>query len=683
MRDSTETTQAEGRGFPSRYGFLLSALVSILLLGVAPVTFAQVTFNGVVSLLSTDGTVTLSQPGGVALDSSGNVYIADSTNNRIVKVNPQDSASLLPITGLNPALSNPQGIAVNSAGTLYIADPMNNRIVEVSSSGGSASVLGTGTVSLSGPSGVAVDALGNIFVADTGHNRVIEVTVGGKASELTTSLMTLSSPDGLAVDTSGNLYIADSGNNRIVKAMPGGAASVLSITGLATPLSGPRGVGVDTAANVYILDTGNNRVVRVTPEGAGSELTTDPLPLSEPHGIAVDVFGTVYIADTAASQVVTLSTSAVGFGHVQLGNTSGVTRALRFTVPPDTTLGGVDAFTLGVPNLDFMVASGTTCNAGITGTTCAVNIRFLPTAPGFRRGALVLRDNASPAAPLAEIPLYGTADAPVAALAPHTAAVINTGGVSTASPFSIALDGSANMYVGNFTLGNVVEVPAGGGMGSAVSVSGEPLAAVTGVAIDGAGNLFIADAGRSRILVVTPGGTASVLGISGLSAGLSEPYGLAFDAAGSLYIADHGNSRVVKVSSLIVQGATSSGVGSVISTGGFSLGHPTGVAVDPAGTIFVADPSNDRVLQITAGRMASSVNPSGTAPGLSTPQGVGVDPMGNLYIADTGNNRIVEVTTAGVASVVSTPGLSSPSHAWRSQRSDRGCNWKHLHRGFE
>ena len=217
------------------------------------------------------------------------------------------------------------------------------------------------------------------------------------------------------------------------------------------------------------------------------------------------------------------------------------------------------------------------------------------------------------------------------------------------------------MYVGNFAAGNVVEVPAGGGTGYVAGISGEPLAAVTGVAIDGAGNLFIADEGHSRIVVQTPAGIASELSISGLSPGLSEPYGLAFDAAGNLYIADDGNSRIVKVSSLAVLGPASSGVGSAINTGGFSLGHVTGVGVESAGNHLHRRPHQRSGAADHPAGAASLLVPAGITPALSDPQGVGVDAMGNVYIADSGNNRIVEVTTAGVASVVSTPGLPSPS----------------------
>ena len=650
------------RGSVSRFSLCLSGVVGLLLLGASSAAWAQVTFNGAISTLGTPG-LTLYGPSDIAVDSSGNAYIADTNNGRVVKVNPQGSASALKITGLSPALSRPYGIAVDGEGKLYITDPVNNRVVEVRSEGGIASVLNTGSASLSGPDGVAVDASGNIFVADTGHNRIVEVTFGGTASvpgiTVSSGPTKLSSPHGLAVDISGSLYIADTGNGRIVDVPSGSAVGdVLSVTG-AGSLSGPNAVAVDSLGNIYIADESNSHIVKVTPAGAGSVLSTEPVTLIDPAGIAVDNYGTVYITDAGDSRVVTVATSAVGFGHLPLGSASGATQTLRFTVEGGTTLGAVDALTVGAQNLDFTVGSGTTCASGTTDATCTVNLQFLPRAPGLRRGAVVLYDSATPPNPLLNIPLYAFADAPVAALAPHTAAVISTGSVSTAQPFQIALDGSGNMYVRNDVASNVLKVVAGGGTGSVVSSLGASLAAATGVALDGAGNLFIADQHDNRIVTVTPGGLASALSISGLSTALDNPTALAFDGAGSLYIADSHNGRIVKVSSLVAGGSNSSGVGSVVRTGSFSLGNVTGVAVSPAGTVYIADPSNDRVIQVTAAGAASVLNPSGLT--FSDPQGVGVDGMGNIYVADSGNNRIVGITTAGIASVVSTPGLPSPS----------------------
>ncbi len=183
--------------------------------------------------------------------------------------------------------------------------------------------------------------------------------------------------------------------------------------------------------------------------------------------------------------------------------------------------------------------------------------------------------------------------------------------------------------------------------------------------IDGAGNLFITDYDNSRIIVITPDSVASVLSIAGLAPALNLPAGLAFDAAGNLYISDYGNGRVVEVSSLFVAGSTSTGIGTVIGTGSYTITATgiAGVAVDSMGNIYIPDgfQGNDpsRIIKVTAGGMASLLTPAGIT--FSNPAGISVDGMGNIYVADRGNNRIVEITTAGVASVLAINGIPSPT----------------------
>ena len=653
----------------------LSALryfATVLLLVLSPSLLwgsSSSRFNGIAAALPTGGT-TLSLPSAIAVDSAGNTYIADTGNSQIVKVNSQGSASVLTISGLSPALSFPAAITVDGSSTLYIADSGNHRVVAVASSG-TGTVVDTPSVTLSTPQGVAVDQSGNLFIADTGNNQIVKVTAAGAASIFSITGLTtaLNTPSGLAVGLTGTLYIADSVNSRIVVVPAGGTAgSALTITGLGTALDTPRGVAVDRLGNIYVADTNNHRIVIVTTGGAGSTLNTGSVTLSLPKGVALDVYGTIYIADTSDDRAVTVAPSAVGFAHLQLGTVSGATKTLPFTVNIATTLGSVKAFTSGTENLDFTVAEGTTCIAGTTNTTCTVDITFLPLRPGLRRGAVVLFDNADPQSPVVTVPLYGFSDAPVAALAPNTATLINTGGVITYYPFQIALDGAGNMYVGNYVLSGtnptLVKVPAGGGSASVISTPGFTLGAICGVALDGAGNLFIGDHAYNRIIVVTPGGVVSQLAISGLSPALGEPTELAFDAAGNLYIADYSpNGRIVKVSSLTVAGSTSSGVGSVLATGSytFSSGKLTGVAVGPDGTVYIASGTDNssQVIQVTAAGVASVLAPSGFS--FLNPQGVAVDGMGNVYVADSNHNRVVKITTAGVASVVSVPGLSTPS----------------------
>ncbi|MFZ0964017.1 MAG: Ig-like domain repeat protein [Terriglobia bacterium] len=699
--------KSDRRSIVSRFGLLMSAVACVLFLGAARPAYATVdmTFQGLVRTLV--GNATVNHPSALVVDSAGNVYIADAGNNQIVEVSAQGTASALTISGLTPALSSPAEIAIDGSGNLYVADMGNNRVVEVSASG-AGSVINLGSVTLSSPQGIAVDQSGNIFIADTGNNRIVEVPSGGSAAALSIAVSsgasTLRSPIGLAVNVSGTLYIADSGSshNRIVTVAAGSTTGVvLSINtsqlGCTNTLSSPAGVAVDPLGDVYITDTGHGRIVEVNTGGTAFALSTPSFSLDLPKGVALDVFGAVYIADTGNSRALvvnppvnvtsfaevfgtSLNKSAVGFGHVQLGASGGITLTLPFQVAFNGTLGNpaVQALTSGTASLDFTLGANTTCAPGTNDEDCSVQITFLPTAPGLRMGAVVLYDDSSPQNQVLTIPLYGWGDSPVAALAPNTGSVISTGGVATNYPFQLALDGAGNMYVGNYVQDGsspkVVKIPAGGGTATVVSTSPVTLGtSITGVALDGAGNLFIADYYDSQIVVVTPGGAASILSITGLSPALGQPTALAFDAAGNLYIGDYAasgrsSSRVVEVSSLLVAGSTSTGIGTVVSTGSytFSSSTITGVAVGPNGTVYIAARTSNgsNIVQVTEAGVASILNATGIT--FIDPQGVFVDGMGNVYVEDPGNTQngsspIVRITMDGVVSVLNISGLTSPS----------------------
>jgi DNA-binding beta-propeller fold protein YncE len=661
-------------------------LLSMVLLSVCQNAHASfsLTFQGLVQTVNTGGSISLSSPAGIVVDSAGDVYLVDTGNNQVVEVSAQGAASVLTINGLSPSLSSPSGIAIDGAGDLYIADTGNSRVVEVTPAG-AGSVISTGSVALSSPRGVALDQSGDIFIADTGNNRIVEVTSGGSAAALTITVSsgtsTLSSPAGLAVNNSGMLYIADSGNNRVVTVAAGSTTGVVFSTGELDPaLSNPSGVAVDRIGNVFIADTGHNRIVDVDTAGDGDVLLNSVFlqgtTLSGPLGVAVDVFGGVYVADTGDSRALvvdpslgvddssSLNKTAVGFGHISVGSSTPTSFILSFSVGfPVDSLGNVNAFTAGTQNLDFQIVSGanTTCSGAPSVTYCTVEVSFLPTAPGLRSGALVLYDPESN--PVLTVPLYGFGDAPLAALAPNTGSVIGTGGVTLSFPFQIALDGAGNIYDANDG-GNLVKIPAGGGSASVVSPTDYTFGdEVTGVALDGAGNLFVSDHLNNRILVITPSGVTSVLNITGIS--LSLPTALAFDASGTLYIAGYGNGRTVEVSSIQVTGLTSTGIGTVIGTGSYTTSSEgnTGVAVDGMGNIYItdgyagSDPS--RVIKVSSAGVVSLLTPTGIT--FNHPEGVSADAMGNVYVADGGNNRIVKITAAGVASVLKVSGLPTPT----------------------
>ena len=610
----------------------------------------QTSFNGVAKLIPT-GSVNLSVPEDIVVDSQGNIYVIDLGNDDLVEISAAGVVTTQTFSTLG-GLSSPAAVAVDGSGNIYVADSGHHRVVELAA--GVESVVDTGDLvspTTGNPDGLVLDAAGDLFIADAGANDIVEIPASGSGAVVYsfTGGLSLSAPQGLAVDTEGNLWIADTGNSRIVTVTVGQVGSTLPIS-CSTGLDGPRGVALDGSNNVYIADTGHSRIVKVTsPSGNCAALATTQ-PLSSPAGVAVDYWGgSVYIANSIDANLVELLESPVNLGDLPVGSSSPTVMSLPFTVGTGVTLGSVKVLTMGTASLDFtVVATGTTCAAGATAGACNLNVQFSPTTAGLRKGTVVLFNNASPNAPILTIPLYGTGNAPLASLTPGNASVVSVGSVVTLNqPTQIALDGAGNMYVVNQDAANVLKLPPGGGSAIVVGTGAVRLQSPSGVAVDGAGNLYIADQTREQAVEVTPAGVASVY--ASFDDG-TAPGPMAMDLAGNLYVVDFDNSDVIKVSP--------GGAQSPVQTGSIAVGLAASVAVDAAGTVYIADPENGQVVKVTAAGAASIV----TLPGflgqafddyIEQPEGVGVDGMGNLYVTDNDGYgpTIWEVTTGGQTAV--------------------------------
>jgi uncharacterized protein (TIGR03437 family) len=324
-------------------------------------TFAGNNIGGYLGDTGAATSAQLNNPLGVTLDSAGNLYFADSSNHRVRKVAGgiistvagNGTAGFLGDTtaATSAELNLPSGVAVDSSGTLYIADTLNFVVRKVSGTNittyAGSNSLGYGgggdhglaiNAQLTNPTGLALDAAGNLYIADTGNSRIRIVT---KATGIITSLSTaginLSSPKGVAVDAAGDVYIADTGNGRVLEVTPVGSitkTTTVAGTGVngysgdggpaaSAQLNNPYGVALDAAGNIYITDTNNQRVRMVsaatgiitTVAGtsrsgyAGDFGPSTSAQLSFPRGIWVDASGNIYVSD-AQNNVIRLLTPA-------------------------------------------------------------------------------------------------------------------------------------------------------------------------------------------------------------------------------------------------------------------------------------------------------------------------------------------------------------------------------------
>jgi sugar lactone lactonase YvrE len=708
----------------------------------------------------------LSQPESVAIDGGGNLYIADTSNNQVRRIdaatgiittvagNGQQGYNGDGIAATQASLYQPSGVVVDGHGNLYIADT-GNRIVRFVNlqTGIITTVAGTPNLttfdptnigdngpathaSIDIPAAIALDSAGNLYIADSGNNRIRKVTAatgiittaagngtaGFSGDGGLATAATLNQPTGIAVDLAGNLDIADSGNNLIrqVSAATGNIATVAGVPGApgfnndgvatATKLNFPTGIAVDLSGQIYFSDRGNNRIrtinssgniVTLTGNGTAALLGDGGLAsaaeVNAPGGLAVDAAGEIYIADSGNNDLRLLSTG-LSWPVAEIATPNPVTHTIFLETNLGESLTAPQIAIAEDNKIEFKVGTVTGTGCTMDGTTiipvntvCNVAVSFTPAYPGERTSALQFTANGTLPVSLG---VYGIGLGPQTTLIPgiiHTilppgSAV--TGGLPLTNPGGIAVDSASNLYIADPGTNQVVRqdisggitVIAGGGSLPPASADGGPatdakLNKPEAVALDAAGNLYIAETGANRIrkvnlatgiiTTVAGNGTAGYLdNINALNAELNAPGGIAASPTGELWIADTGNNVIRRLHAqtgaiFTIAGTTVAGyTGDNGYASAATLHAPEGIAVDAVGDVFIADTGNNAVRKINpVTGVITTVAGNGTAgfsgdDGLATtaslnvPAGVAVDPAGNLYIADSSNARIRKVDAA-------------------------------------
>jgi hypothetical protein len=323
--------------------------VVVVCSAVAPApTVSTLAGNGSPGFVDGSGAAaSFAQPSGVGVDAKGNVYVADQLNNAIRKISAAGLATTLAGGGKGDFVdgnadaakfNNPSGIAVDSGGNVYVADTTNHAIRMISPAGLVSTLAGNGApgfvngsgvaASFNNPVGVAVDSSGNVYVADSSNHAIRKINGKGVVTTLagngnrgfvngTGTAASFNSPTGVAVDGGGNVYVADRGNHLIRKISPAGVVVYLAGSGIAgfvngigieASFNGPTGVTVDGSGNVHVADQLNHVIRKISPAGVVSTLVGSGKPgfvegsgpvsnFNNPAGVTVDSSGTLYVAD--------------------------------------------------------------------------------------------------------------------------------------------------------------------------------------------------------------------------------------------------------------------------------------------------------------------------------------------------------------------------------------------------
>ena len=447
----------------------------------------------------------LAAPQGLAADPSGNIYVADTGNNRVVEemyisgVTYDTPAGYAPQLVVASGLSAPQAVAADASGNIYIADTGNNRILLENPAGSGSftqSVLFNN--GLNAPAGVAVDAFGNVFISDTGNKRVLmEIVSGASYTQSVIPVTGLVSPQGIAIDGGENLFIADSGTGSVLKiALGAGPNLTFTSTNVGStsgdspqtvtfsnignaPLTFPipaTGTNPSVSTNFSLNSTGGTACPLLTSTSLNTATlaaaTSCTLPVSFTPTTSGSISGTVKFTDNAlnvsgsiqtitlngtgtspSAPVASLSPTSIGFAN-QTVNTSGAASTITLSNTGNASLTGIAISITGANPADF--AQTNTCGTTLAASSgCTISITFTPASVASFTAMLSVADNASGSPQTTTLSGTGTpAPTPQAVLSPTSLGFgsQNTGTTSAAQTITLSNPGTAALTIGSIAI---------------------------------------------------------------------------------------------------------------------------------------------------------------------------------------------------------------------------------------
>ncbi len=633
---------------------------------------------------------TLNMPYGVALDSSLNVYIADTFNHRIRKIT-VSTGIITTIAGSSSSgysgndgqatsakLNVPFGVALDTSGNVYIADSLNHAIRKVTvSTGVITTIAGTGSGSYSGdggaatsaslysPAGVAADSSGNIYIADTYNNVVRKVssgvitTVAGRNSVGDGGLSTeafIRRPSGLYIDSSDNMYIADTYSCRVRQlSLATGIISTVAGTGIcgssadsisatSALLYWPYDVATDSNNNIYIGEFFNYKLRKVsngvittvagtgTAGYSGDNGQATSAKINKVFSLVTDSSNNVYFTDTINNRIrrIDVSTNVIttvagsstsgsysGDGGMATSATLYYPQGLGFDSTgmhlyiSDTYNQVVRCVTLSTSIITTIAGTGSTGFSGDGGPATSGMLRFLGGLTVDSSDNVIITDTVND-----RVRKIDTATGIITTIAGNGVTGYTSDNVAATTtslfyPQDAAIDSSGNIYVAelyNFrirklsysessTSSLIIDTVAGTGSGDGGAATSGMLNSPHGVKVDSSGNMYIADYLNQKIRKVTSTGTISTVAgtgysnyygsnIQATSALFRNPYGIGLDSSNNIYIADRNNHviRKITVSTGIIttvagKASTTGSVTDNVAATSSKLYYPTDVTV--------------------------------------------------------------------------------------------------------